>query len=1777
MSSPLDELADVFITSQSPFMGAQKGINGQEGQQNQQSVVGETPCVLGGEETAISSSAGFAYAYSPGKTFGPASSDPTDIAAAASAREADDAFGDWTSAPQVTHPIQQQCQQQQQQQQNSVTSGAQDFRATNVSLQSSVSGSFAELLEPNINSNTSTSGVLQQSPRVPLDEQAQLGAAPDPRDATPRDCGDAFVALGAAPPGSLARAASFGVAAASATATGPHPRASQEQYVATRSDPSEALKETTAGAAGIAVSGSLGPRPASAAATTERGGVGGMSESEYVHPYSTGSSSSGFSKPRSAVSGVPSPASGHQSLSSDALEAPVVGAPATAAAPVPATFPASTNSPVFTAGASTTSPPTTLNLASVQDRESSKKCATECLQPSGPATKAAYASEEVTGFTGGSNDSAPEVSTSRDMTGNKAEMSTADFAVTTDQACEAAPAPTATPVGISGEYRDCAHLETEASGPLPSPRAEKANASATATAADAERSAQEAETAAAPQTGTMCDWEAVEKLSQKYRQLKKQNALLKEALRQQQQQQQQGQKQPQQQQQQQEEPLGLVSQLQQQVALGEFRQRQLLDDLDTAQRELKRQQQQLQQQQQQLQQQHLLLLKTGAANPSSAGGPGSSWGLSLLGGGSAAAKDAELKALQQQVEVLGEELQLKIEENERLHLEAFEERQQQQQQQQQLEATIRLLQQQQEAAQQQQQQQTADYAEQQREYERLQQQQVEKMRQLQQELENAHTQQQLLLRQAVEDREQLLLREQQQQQEQQQAVAYYSTLLGCDYSRIPLLHCLDLPSGGCAAAAATAAAAQEELLRLIVASLGDLRHLLLCWAAGLEVSAGATDQGGEGLPPSDEEGALSDADTPANRLPHSLGLSWRVRTATRQARRAAFDSVASITAICSLLEHAAAAVAVASAEPLTRRANSNLDICSGKIQEETRRFGVAFSCFISLTLLAVSLQHDALNGPQQHQRQQLDAKHGEHRGSNVDPFMACLEDLQRDAAALSAVAAAAFEYMGEQPSSSGDDGTAAYTDALSEKHFLTLTAVLTNSKLEHDEKKLLVAEKCQQQQNQNGDLQSRLQQELRMPPLTLSPSKSVHAQHQGKKGRQLDLSTLFPWRGGSPLTFQLEQTEEDVPHQSECSKWLHQLRSNRGAASAGITLSEWRGAAEAKKERLLQLFFDQLKTVLQTFRNMAVCLSGRMRRPADLVDGQLLLLSGGMQCLSNIRAILLNCGQKISTRDARQVFSKRQAAEAEVAAAAADVRLLEERVAEANKAASQLREAKVAVALLQAEVARLRGGACSAATSFTTETSPTRSGSSRCSTHLEGGAGGLPVLADVPVAAESSAAVASKGSSSQGDPVVKGLALLAGPTTADAAAFIAKEADLASMAFDVSAEEQRSVYAEELLLLQQKLHAEAAALAVLRMQLSSAFKAVHALEDQRAALRQPLRDVATVGMQCLSNIRAILLNCGQKISTRDARQVFSKRQAAEAEVAAAAADVRLLEERVAEANKAASQLREAKVAVALLQAEVARLRGGACSAATSFTTETSPTRSGSSRCSTHLEGGAGGLPVLADVPVAAESSAAVASKGSSSQGDPVVKGLALLAGPTTADAAAFIAKEADLASMAFDVSAEEQRSVYAEELLLLQQKLHAEAAALAVLRMQLSSAFKAVHALEDQRAALRRELRRSKEAGAAAAAAAVAAATETAASARLAEENYSQQLRLLSLHVAETHEKSKEKQKELEDLLKHKILCGRCGVWNPLSDLLVEGQSWGSCAMCRGRVTERPF
>lgn len=177
--------------------------------------------------------------------------------------------------------------------------------------------------------------------------------------------------------------------------------------------------------------------------------------------------------------------------------------------------------------------------------------------------------------------------------------------------------------------------------------------------------------------------------------------------------------------------------------------------------------------------------------------------------------------------------------------------------------------------------------------------------------------------------------------------------------------------------------------------------------------------------------------------------------------------------------------------------------------------------------------------------------------------------------------------MGEQPSNSGDDDIAAHTDALSEKHFLTLTAVLTNSKLEHDEKKLLAAEKCQQKQNQNGDLQSQLQQELRMPPLPLSPSKSVHVQHQGKKGQQLDLSTLFPWRGGLPSTFQPEQTEEDVPHQSECSKWLHQLRSNRGAASAGITLSRWRGAAEAKKERLLQLFFDQLKTVLQTFRKLS--------------------------------------------------------------------------------------------------------------------------------------------------------------------------------------------------------------------------------------------------------------------------------------------------------------------------------------------------------------------------------------------------------------------------------------------------------------------------------------------------------------------------------------------------------------------------------------------------------------
>lgn len=44
------------------------------------------------------------------------------------------------------------------------------------------------------------------------------------------------------------------------------------------------------------------------------------------------------------------------------------------------------------------------------------------------------------------------------------------------------------------------------------------------------------------------------------------------------------------------------------------------------------------------------------------------------------------------------------------------------------------------------------------------------------------------------------------------------------------------------------------------------------------------------------------------------------------------------------------------------------------------------------------------------------------------------------------------------------------------------------------------------------------------------------------------------------------------------------------------------------------------------------------------------------------------------------------------------------------------------------------------------------------------------------------------------------------------------------------AEERDGVYAQQLLLLQQKLHTEAAALSILKMQLSSAFKVTYRTE-----------------------------------------------------------------------------------------------------------------------------------------------------------------------------------------------------------------------------------------------------------------------------------------------------------------------------------------------------------
>ncbi|OEH75721.1 putative Trichohyalin [Cyclospora cayetanensis] len=178
-----------------------------------------------------------------------------------------------------------------------------------------------------------------------------------------------------------------------------------------------------------------------------------------------------------------------------------------------------------------------------------------------------------------------------------------------------------------------------------------------------------------------------------------------------------------------------------------------------------------------------------------------------------------------------------------------------------------------------------------------------------------------------------------------------------------------------------------------------------------------------------------------------------------------------------------------------------------------------------------------------------------------------------------------------------------------------------------------------------------------------------------------------------------------------------------------------------------------------------------------------------------------------------------QAADAEIAAAAANIRLLEERVVEANKAAAQLKEAQSAIALLQAELLRLKSSDSGTDSTATAGTSPRRSNSSRCSAFPEG-AVAATALADSPMISTEEFSVAGSVVAPAED-----LLLPREATTAQAAAHITREAALSNTALDFfPANEREDAYAQQLLSLQQKLHAEDAALSVLRMQLSSTFK-----------------------------------------------------------------------------------------------------------------------------------------------------------------------------------------------------------------------------------------------------------------------------------------------------------------------------------------------------------------
>ncbi|PFH34931.1 hypothetical protein BESB_069640 [Besnoitia besnoiti] len=140
----------------------------------------------------------------------------------------------------------------------------------------------------------------------------------------------------------------------------------------------------------------------------------------------------------------------------------------------------------------------------------------------------------------------------------------------------------------------------------------------------------------------------------------------------------------------------------------------------------------------------------------------------------------------------------------------------------------------------------------------------------------------------------------------------------------------------------------------------------------------------------------------------------------------------------------------------------------------------------------------------------------------------------------------------------------------------------------------------------------------------------------------------------------------------------------------------------------------------------------------------------------------------------------------------------------------------------------------------------------------------------------------------------------------------------------------------------------------------------------------------------------------------------------------------------------------------------------------------------------------------------------------------------------------------------------ELRQTYVQQVQQLLQHIQTSEDALAALKMQLSSCLKTIHSLGSQRQQLQRQIQEQRS-----------AATEAASAARLAEVKYMEQLSLLSEHYCQEGEKRKVVEVLMEDVRQHRILCGRCGVWNSLGSLL-DADSGGTCTMCHGRVIEPP-